>query len=86
MEPRPRRSSAAGASGMRRRTFLTRTLGTAATLSVPDRLLADRDSVSPGTERVPEPLVATLALHYMTWLDETTWPEASTWPLLRNPE
>jgi len=71
---------------MRRRSFLTRALGTAATLPVPARLLADRESASPGTERVPEPLVATLALHYMTWLDETTWPEASTWPLLRNPE
>jgi len=29
--------------------------------------------------------VATLALHYMTWLQEESWPLASTWPVLRNP-
>jgi hypothetical protein len=85
MEPRPRRSSAAGASGMRRRSFLTRTLGAAACLSLPAPLLADRASNPRDPERTAPPLAATLALHYMTWLDETTWPEASTWPLLRNP-
>jgi hypothetical protein len=31
------------------------------------------------------PPVATLALHYMTWLQEESWPFASTWPVLRNP-
>jgi hypothetical protein len=29
--------------------------------------------------------VATLALHYMTWLQQQSWPFASTWPVLRNP-
>jgi hypothetical protein len=31
------------------------------------------------------PPAATVALHYMTWLDERSWPLASTWPVLRNP-
>jgi hypothetical protein len=29
--------------------------------------------------------VATVALHYMTWLDEKSWPLASTWPVLHDP-
>lgn len=37
-----------------------------------------------GAEREGPP-VATVALHYMTWLDERSWPLASTWPVLHNP-
>ncbi len=33
-----------------------------------------------------EPPVATLALHYMTWLQQRSWSSASTWPVLRNPD
>ena len=44
---------------------------------------ADREAPDPG--RAGEPPVATLALHYMTWLDERSWGFASTWPVLRNP-
>jgi hypothetical protein len=47
---------------------------------------------APGADREPPrdppgsaPSLATLALHYMTWLEERSWPLASTWPVLRNP-
>jgi len=32
-----------------------------------------------------EPLAATLALHYMTSLDEASWSQAGTWPVLHDP-
>jgi hypothetical protein len=45
---------------------------------------ADRERTAPGPEGA-DPPVATLALHYMTWLDERSWPFAGTWPVLHNP-
>jgi hypothetical protein len=36
--------------------------------------------------REPESLVATLAPHYMTWLEQQSWSFASTWPILRDPD
>jgi hypothetical protein len=70
---------------MRRRSFLTRALGATGALALPAPLLADRGPAPRDAGRVPGPLVATLALHYMTWLDEASWSQASTWPVLRNP-
>jgi hypothetical protein len=70
---------------MGRRRFLRRALGAAGSLAVPSSALADRE---PPLRREPvarERLVATLALHYMTWLEQRSWSFASTWPVLRNP-
>jgi hypothetical protein len=44
---------------------------------------ADREPPEPG--RAAEPPGVTLALHYMTWLQQRSWPLASTWPVVRNP-
>jgi hypothetical protein len=46
---------------------------------------ADRELPSSRGPEGAEPPVATLALHYMTWLEERSWPFAGTWPVLRNP-
>ncbi len=67
---------------MRRRDFVRAAAG--ATLPLARAALAaDREPPEPG--RAGEPPVATLALHYMTWLQQRSWPLASTWPVLRNP-
>ena len=70
---------------MRRRDFVRAAAGAAVPLTVAPSVLADREPPDPPApvER-PSP-VATVALHYMTWLDERSWPLASTWPVLRNP-
>jgi len=39
----------------------------------------------PREPRETGPAVATLALHYMTWLQQTSWALASTWPVLHDP-
>jgi hypothetical protein len=68
---------------VRRRDFVR-----AAAAAVPLARAATAEDREPLSARGPdgtEPPVATLALHYMTWLDERSWPLASTWPVLRNP-
>ncbi|HSD65477.1 MAG TPA: hypothetical protein VLF95_02185 [Vicinamibacteria bacterium] len=67
---------------MRRRDFVR-----AATAALPLARAAAADR-EPPFARGPdgaEPLVATLALHYMTWLQQGSWPSASTWPVLHDP-
>lgn len=65
---------------MRRRQFLGAALRTAVPLGLAAPALAQQ---VPGA-RDPEPPqpFATVALHYMTWLEEGAWPFASTWPIL----
>ena len=46
---------------------------------------ADRGTPTPPGPRAEEPAVATVALHYMTWLQERSWSLASTWPVLHDP-
>jgi hypothetical protein len=69
---------------VRRRDFVR-----AAAAALPlARAAAGQDREVPpsrGSERT-EPPVATVALHYMTWLDQRSWPRAGTWPVLHNPE
>ncbi len=67
---------------MRRRDFVRAAAGATLPLARAARA-ADREPPEPG--RGGEPPVATLALHYMTWLQQRSWPLASTWPVLRNP-
>jgi hypothetical protein len=65
---------------MKRREFL----GGAARVAVP--LALGREAVaqvtSPGRDREAYGSVATVALHYMTWLDDSLWPFAGTQPIL----
>ncbi|HEX9185672.1 MAG TPA: hypothetical protein VGB87_01285 [Vicinamibacteria bacterium] len=66
---------------MRRRDFVRAAAG----LPLARTALAQgREPDEPGGRAAGTP-VATIALHYATWLDEQTWPLASTWPVLRNP-
>jgi hypothetical protein len=67
---------------VRRRDFVRAAAGATLPLARAARA-ADREPPEPG--RGGEPPVATLALHYMTWLQQRSWPLASTWPVLRNP-
>jgi hypothetical protein len=63
---------------MRRRQFLGDALRTALPLALARAASAQRA----GHERErPQPF-ASVALHYMTWLDLGAWPFASTWPIL----
>ena len=68
---------------MRRRDFVR--AAAAALPLAPAAVSADREPPSPREPEGAEPPVATLALHYMTWLQERSWPLASTWPVLHNP-
>jgi len=63
---------------VRRRDFVRAAAGATLPLARASAAAADRE---PGGS----PPVATLALHYMTWLQQRSWPLASTWPVLRNP-
>ena len=69
---------------MRRRDFVRAAAGAALPLARAARARGPRaaGAARPGGS---EPPVATLALHYMTWLQQRSWPLASTWPVLRNP-
>ena len=67
---------------MRRRDFVRAAAGL--TLPLAARAAAgDRGPREPG--QAAEAPVATLALHYMTWLQQGSWPLASTWPELHDP-
>ncbi len=72
---------------MRRRDFVR---AAAAALPFARAAAADPDPPGRGTPTPPvpkteEPGVATVALHYMTWLKERAWSFASTWPVLHDP-
>lgn len=45
----------------------------------------DRDTPAPSGPKTQEPVVATVALHYMNWLRARSWSEAGTWPVLHDP-
>ena len=62
---------------MRRRRFLGDALRATAPLALAGPALAQR----PRTREPPQPF-ATVALHYMTWLEQGAWPFLSTWPIL----
>jgi hypothetical protein len=68
---------------VRRRDFVRAAAGAA--LPLARAAAADRETPPPRGPEGAEPPVATLALHYMTWLDQRSWPLASTWPVVRNP-
>ena len=70
---------------MRRRDFFKAAAGAAVPLSAAPPALADREPREPLGPPERPPSVATVALHYMTWLQQRSWPLASTWPVLRNP-
>jgi hypothetical protein len=70
---------------MRRRDFVRRAAGAALPLAIGPPASAQtqgRPHDAPGTR---EPLAATLALHYMTSLDEKSWSQAGTWPVVHDP-
>jgi hypothetical protein len=71
---------------MRRRDFVRGALGAAGSFGVarPARAQREPPPVRDG-DAGGGGLAATLALHYMTWLDQASWAFASTWPVLRNP-
>ena len=68
--------------GVRRRDFVL----TAAGVPLAIGRTAFAASDPPNAPQEPEPLAATLAPHYMTWLHQDSWSFASTWPILRDPE
>ena len=69
---------------MRRREFVRAAAGLPLAAAAP--ALASPGPPSPdGHDPDRQPPVATVALHYMTWLDQRSWSFASTWPVLRNP-
>jgi len=70
---------------VRRRDFFRATAGAAVPLAAARPALAERGPREPAGPPEPPSPAATVALHYMTWLDERSWPLASTWPVLRNP-
>jgi len=70
---------------VRRRDFFKAAAGAAVPLSAAPPALADREPREPLGPPERPPSVATVALHYMTWLQQRSWPLASTWPVLRNP-
>jgi hypothetical protein len=67
---------------VRRREFVRAAAGAALPLARAARA-ADREAPQRG--RASEPPGVTLALHYMTWLQQGSWPLASTWPELHDP-
>jgi hypothetical protein len=67
---------------VRRRDFVRAAAGLALPLAVRAEA-GDDEPRQPG--RAGEPLVATVALHYMTWLQQSSWSLASTWPELHDP-
>ena len=67
---------------MRRRDFVRAAAGLPLARAA---AAGDREPSSPRGPEGAEPPVATLVLHYMTWLDQRSWSRASTWPVLRNP-
>lgn len=69
---------------MRRRDFVRAAAGATLPLARASPAAADREPLAP-REPGGTPPVATIALHYMTWLQQRSWPLASTWPVLRNP-
>jgi hypothetical protein len=69
---------------VRRRDFVRAAAGAALPLARAARA-ADREPPEPRGPREAAAPVATLALHYMTWLQQRSWPLASTWPLLHDP-
>ena len=68
---------------MRRRDFVRAAAGATLPLAARAAAAADREAPEPG--RDAELPVATLALHYMTWLQQRSWTLASTWPELHDP-
>jgi len=70
-----------GGRAMRRRDFVRAAAGSLPLARA--ARAAGREGVEP--RRDGGTPVATLALHYMTWLQDESWPLASTWPVLRNP-
>jgi hypothetical protein len=68
---------------VRRRDFVR--AAAAALPLAPAEVWSDHELPSPREPEGAEPPLATLALHYMTWLQERSWPYASTWPVLHNP-
>jgi len=69
---------------VRRRDFV-RAAAAALPLAPAVAWAADHDSPTPTGPEAKEPPVATLALHYMTWLQVQSWSDASTWPVLHDP-
>jgi hypothetical protein len=58
--------------------------GAAAPLAAGSPALAGHETLVAGGRPQPPP-VATVALHYMTWLQQKSWALASTWPVLHDP-
>jgi hypothetical protein len=74
-------------AAVRRRDFVR---AAAAALPFARAAAADADPPGRGTPtpqgpKTLEPGVGTVALHYMTWLQERSWSFASTWPVLHDP-
>jgi hypothetical protein len=65
---------------MRRRAFLGDALRADVPLALAREASAQREP--PGSERERPQPIASVALHYMTWLEEGAWPYASTWHIL----
>ena len=71
---------------MRRRDFVRGAFGAAGSFALTPPALAQREPPPLRHEGTAAGgLTATLALHYMTWLDQASWPLASTWPVLHDP-
>lgn len=67
---------------MRRRDFVRAAAAGAAPLLAGSNAWADREPRGPAQTPTSVSPAATVALHYVTWLDEEAWSFASTWPIL----